>query len=228
MDRIIRFEHVTKRYESSDQVVALDAVDLDISRGERVALMGPSGSGKSTMLNLMSGLDEPTSGTVYFEDRSLDAMTDNELTMLRRKKIGLIFQTFNLLPTLSAIENVSLPLRLDGNRRRKADKRSIELLERVGLGERLTHRPDELSGGERQRIAIARALVFEPVVLLADEPTGNLDSQTGAEIIALLDNLHDEFGTTIVLVTHNDAAAAHCERKIAMLDGRIVSGNGSI
>ena len=219
---------MTKRYESADEVVALDAVDLDISRGERVALMGPSGSGKSTLLNLMSGLDEPTSGNVYFEDRSLDSMTDNELTLLRRKKIGLIFQTFNLLPTLSAIENVSLPLRLDGNRRRKADKRSIELLERVGLGERLTHRPDELSGGERQRIAIARALVFKPVVLLADEPTGNLDSQTGAEIIALLDNLHDEFGTTIVLVTHNDAAAAHCEPKIAMLDGRIVSGNGSI
>jgi putative ABC transport system ATP-binding protein len=179
-------------------------------------------------LNLISGLDEPTSGNVYFEERLLETMTDNELTMLRRKKIGLIFQTFNLLPTLTAIENVSLPLRLDGIRRRKADKRSTELLERVGLGERLTHRPDELSGGERQRIAIARALVFEPVVLLADEPTGNLDSQTGAEIIALLDNLHDEFGTTIVLVTHNDEAAAHCERKIAMRDGRIVSGNGSI
>ena len=218
---------MTKRYESADEVVALDAVDLDISRGERVALMGPSGSGKSTLLNLISGLDEPTSGTIYFEDRPLDTMTDNELTLLRRKKIGLIFQTFNLLPTLSAIENVSLPLRLDGNRRRKADKRSTELLERVGLGERLTHRPDELSGGERQRIAIARALVFEPVVLLADEPTGNLDSQTGAEIIALLDNLHDEFGTTVVLVTHNDEAAAHCERKIAMRDGRIVSDNGS-
>ena len=219
---------MTKRYESADEVVALDAVDLDISRGERVALMGPSGSGKSTLLNLISGLDEPTSGTIYFEDRPLDAMTDNELTLLRRKKIGLIFQTFNLLPTLSAIENVSLPLRLDGIRRRKADKRSTELLERVGLGERLIHRPDELSGGERQRIAIARALVFEPVVLLADEPTGNLDSQTGAEIIALLDNLHDEFGTTVVLVTHNDEAAAHCERKIAMRDGRIVSGNISI
>src|SRR5688572_7996106 len=227
MDRIIWFDNVTKRYESADEVVALDAVDLDISRGERVALMGPSGSGKSTLLNLISGLDEPTSGTIYFEDRPLDTMTDNELTLLRRKKIGLIFQTFNLLPTLSAIENVSLPLRLDGNRRRKADRRSTELLERVGLGERLTHRPDELSGGERQRIAIARALVFEPVVLLADEPTGNLDSQTGAEIIALLDNLHDEFGTAVVLVTHNEDAAAHCERKIAMRDGRIVSDNGS-
>ena len=225
MDQIIRFEQVTKRYESESRIVALDSVDLEINCGERIAIMGPSGSGKSTLLNLISGLDEPTSGTVYFEGRPLNEMDDNELTLMRRKKIGLIFQTFNLLPTLNAIENVSLPLRLDGTRRRKADEHATGLLQRVGLKERLTHRPDELSGGERQRIAIARALVFNPPVLLADEPTGNLDSHTGAEIIDLLDELHDEFGTTVVLVTHNKGAAAHCERQLLMLDGKIVSSN---
>jgi putative ABC transport system ATP-binding protein len=225
MDQIIRFEQVTKRYESESRIVALDSVDLEIDCGERVAIMGPSGSGKSTLLNLISGLDEPTGGTVYFEGRPLNEMNDNELTLMRRKKIGLIFQTFNLLPTLNAIENVSLPLRLDGTRRRKADEHATGLLQRVGLKERLTHRPDELSGGERQRIAIARALVFNPPVLLADEPTGNLDSHTGAEIIDLLDELHDEFGTTVVLVTHNKGAAAHCERQLLMLDGKIVSSN---
>jgi ABC-type lipoprotein export system ATPase subunit len=225
MDQIIKFEKVTKRYENESRIVALDSVDLEIKCGERVAIMGPSGSGKSTLLNLISGLDEPTSGTVYFEGRPLNEMDDNELTLMRRKKIGLIFQTFNLLPTLNAIENVSLPLRLDGVRRRKADERATELLHRVGLKERLSHRPDELSGGERQRIAIARALVFNPPVLLADEPTGNLDSHTGAEIINLLDELHDEFGTTVVLVTHNRSAAAHCERQLTMLDGKIVSSN---
>ncbi|MFL6468143.1 MAG: ABC transporter ATP-binding protein [Pyrinomonadaceae bacterium] len=227
MDRIIRFDGVTKRYETDDRVVALDTIDLDIARGERVAIMGPSGSGKSTLLNLISGLDEPTKGTIYFEERPLSEMNDNDLTLMRRKKIGLIFQTFNLLPTLTATENVSLPLRLDGQRRRAANKRAIELLERVGLTERLTHRPDELSGGERQRIAIARSLVFNPPVLLADEPTGNLDSQTGAGIIALLDELHDEYSTTVVLVTHNRSAAAHCERQFTMLDGKIVSTNNS-
>lgn len=225
MNHIIRFENVTKRYDSEDRVVALDSVDLSIAGGERIALMGPSGSGKSTLLNLISGLDEPTTGRVFFEERPLDEMSDNELTLMRRKKIGLIFQAFNLLPTLNAIENVSLPLRLDGRSHRKANERATRLLEKVGLGERLTHRPDELSGGERQRIAIARALVFEPPVLLADEPTGNLDSQTGAEIMTLLDRLHDEFGATIVLVTHNEAAASHCERRIAMRDGRITSTN---
>jgi putative ABC transport system ATP-binding protein len=225
MDQIIKFDAVTKRYESESPIVALDSVDLTIDCGERVAVMGPSGSGKSTLLNLISGLDEPTSGTIYFEGRPLSNMNDNELTLMRRKKIGLIFQTFNLLPTLSAAENVSLPLRLDGVRRRKAIERATELLHRVGLKERLTHRPDELSGGERQRIAIARALVFNPPVLLADEPTGNLDSHTGAEIIDLLDELHDEFGTTVVLVTHNSTAAEHCERRLTMLDGKIVSSN---
>lgn len=222
MDRIIRFERVTKRYETEDRVVAINEIDLEISRGDRVSIMGPSGSGKSTLLNLISGLDEPTSGTVYFEERPLNEMNDNELTLMRRKKIGLIFQTFNLLPTLTATENVSLPLRLDGMGRRQANERATELLHRVGLKERLTHHPDELSGGERQRIAIARSLVFNPPVLLADEPTGNLDSHTGAEIIELLDELHDEFQTTVVLVTHNNEAAEHCERQYTMRDGKIV------
>lgn len=221
MDRIIKFDNVTKRYETTDRVVALEDIDLEIFRGERLAIMGPSGSGKSTMLNLISGLDEPTSGTVYFEDQSLSAMSDDELTLLRRRKIGLIFQTFNLLPTLSAIENVSLPLRLDGASKKSSDERARALLEKVSLSHRLEHRPDELSGGERQRIAIARALAFEPAVLLADEPTGNLDSHNGAEIMELLDQLHDEFGTTIVLVTHNDTAAAHCQRRVSILDGKI-------
>ena len=225
MDRIIRFEQVTKRYETEDRVVAINAIDLDIARGERVAIMGPSGSGKSTLLNLISGLDEPTTGTVYFEERPLNEMNDNELTLMRRKKIGLIFQTFNLLPTLTATENVSLPLRLDGMRRRQSDERATELLHRVGLKERLTHHPDELSGGERQRIAIARSLVFNPPVLLADEPTGNLDSHTGSEIIELLDALHDEFQTTVVLVTHNNEAAEHCERQFTMRDGKIIPTN---
>jgi len=220
---MIRFENVSKRYGSIDGVVALDSVALEIARGERVAIMGPSGSGKSTLLNLVSGLDTPTSGRVYFEDRPLDAMGDDALTLMRRRKIGLIFQTFNLLPTLSAAENVSLPLRLDGRPKRGVGRKAVELLGRVGLGDRLTHRPDELSGGERQRLAIARSLVFEPLVLLADEPTGNLDSRTGSEILALLDELHQERGTTILLVTHNESAAAHCERRMTILDGRLVS-----
>lgn len=212
---------MTKRYESAEGVVALENIDLEISAGERIAIMGPSGSGKSTMLNLISGLDIPTGGTVYFEDHALSEMSDRDLTLLRRRKIGLIFQTFNLLPTLSAIENVSLPLRIDGVSRKDSETRAGELLEKVGLSHRRSFRPDELSGGERQRVAIARALIFKPKVLLADEPTGNLDSQNGAEIIDLLDRLHDDYGTTVVLVTHNEAAAAHCERRISILDGRI-------
>jgi ABC-type lipoprotein export system ATPase subunit len=218
---IIAIDGVSKHYDGG--VRALDGVDLTIGHGERIAIMGPSGSGKSTLLNLISGLDRPTSGTISFEGRPLNEMSDNEITILRRRKIGLIFQTFNLLSTLTAIENVSLPLRLDGKSRRTAEVRASEMLKRLGLGDRLSHLPDALSGGERQRIAIARALVFEPPVLLADEPTGNLDSTTGEEIMGVLDELHDEFGTAIILVTHNQTAAAHCERQISMIDGRIAS-----
>ncbi len=220
---ILRVESVTKTFGGSDFVSALRGISLDIGPGERVAIMGPSGSGKSTLLNLICGLDEPTSGSVYFEGRDLAKLNDDDRTRLRREKIGMIFQTFNLLPTLTSIENVALPLRLNGIASRIATDRAAAMLERVRLHDRSDHRPDELSGGERQRVAIARALIFGPPLLLADEPTGNLDSRTGGEVLHLLDDLHAEFDTTIVLVTHNDLAASHCERRITLLDGNILS-----
>jgi putative ABC transport system ATP-binding protein len=184
--------------------------------------MGPSGSGKSTLLNLICGLDEPTSGSIKLEGVELAALDDDRRTRLRREKIGMIFQTFNLLPTLTALENVALPLRLQNLRRRETEERAKAMLERVGLKVRAHHRPDELSGGERQRVAIARALVFRPPILLGDEPTGNLDSATGEEILRLLDDLHREFNTTVLLVTHNDLAAAFCDRVLTLRDGRFV------
>jgi putative ABC transport system ATP-binding protein len=217
----IKFESVTKSYSNGETVFALNGISLDIFRGERVAVMGPSGSGKSTFLNLICGLDRPTSGSIFFEGRDLSALRDDDLTRLRRDRVGMIFQTFNLLPTLTGVENVALPLRLKGVGAREARDRAVAMLHRVGLAERSENRPDELSGGERQRVAIARALIFDPPILLADEPTGNLDSHTGDEILRLMDDLHNEFNTTIVLVTHNDQAAERCERKITLLDGRI-------
>jgi putative ABC transport system ATP-binding protein len=219
---IIAFEKVSKAYDGRSDVLAMDSVDLSISSGERIAIMGPSGSGKSTLLNIACGLDAPTTGKVFFDGVDLSAMDDDDRTRLRRQNIGMIFQRFNLLGTLTAAENVSLPLRLNGTRSAKAEEQAISMLDRVGLADRAHHRPDEMSGGERQRIAIARALIFNPPVLLADEPTGNLDSKTGTEILDLLDAFHSEFGTTIVLVTHNDHAAERCERRISLLDGRIV------
>ena len=219
---IIKFEGVTKSYGSGETVFALNGVDLDVAQGERVAVMGPSGSGKSTLLNLVCGLDTPTSGSVIFDGTDLADLSDDDRTRLRRQKIGMIFQTFNLLPTLSGVENVGLPLRLNGVRAGEAEKRARAMLERVGLTDLVENRPDEMSGGERQRVAIARALIFDPPILLADEPTGNLDSHTGDEILRLMDDLHNDLNTTILLVTHNEAAAAHCERQITLLDGEIV------
>lgn len=219
---IIRFERVTKIYDAEQKVHALDDVSLEIKRGETVAVMGVSGSGKSTLLNLACGLDTPSSGKIFFEDVDLSALDDDRATKLRRGKIGMIFQTFNLLPTLTASENVALTLRLQGANRKTSEARAKELLEKVSLAHRASHLPDEMSGGERQRAAIARALVFNPPLLLADEPTGNLDSRTGESILELLDNLRDEFGTTIVLVTHNETAAARCKRILTLRDGRIV------
>ena len=219
---MVHLENVSKDYGDGKVVKALVNVTLTIERGERVACMGPSGSGKSTLLNLICGLDDATSGTVMFEGLDLAKLDDDSRTRLRRQKIGMIFQSFNLMPTLSALENVSLPLRLQGVRKGEAEKRALTLLERVGLTDRMAHRPDELSGGERQRVAIARALISQPSLLLADEPTGNLDSATGQEILTLLNDLHSEYHTTILLVTHNELAAEHYERILAMRDGQIV------
>jgi putative ABC transport system ATP-binding protein len=220
---MIQLENVSRYYGDGKAVRALDYMSLEIDRGERVAVMGPSGSGKSTLLNLICGLDEPTSGVVNIDGVNIASLDDDARTRLRREKIGMVFQTFNLLATLTALENVSLPLRLQGLARRAADQRAQAMLERVGLGGRATHRPDELSGGERQRIAIARALIFQPPILLADEPTGNLDSKTGEEILGLVDDLHREFNTTILMVTHNEEAAAHCGRILRLRDGRVVN-----
>ena len=224
---MIRLEKVSRDYGESKVVHALDHVDFEVSRGERVAVMGPSGSGKSTILNLVCGLDDPTAGRVIVDGVDLAALDDDARTRLRREKIGMIFQTFNLLPTMSAIENVALPLRLNGLSKKEAELRAGAMLERVRLGSRLDHRPDEVSGGGRQRIAIARALIFSPPVLLADEPTGNLDSSTGEEILALLDDLHRELNTTILMVTHNEEAAAHCDRILRLRDGRVVGLTGA-
>ena len=217
---VVELDGVTKQFDNS--VTALSGVDLRVSAGERVAIMGPSGSGKSTLLNLVCGLDEPTSGVVKVDGVSLSLLDDDSRTRLRREKIGMVFQTFNLLSMLTALENASLPLRLQGVGKKEAERRAQDMLERVGLSTRLAHTPDELSGGERQRIAIARALVFEPPVLLADEPTGNLDSATGEEIFVLLDDLNRELGATILLVTHNETAIAHCNRILTLRDGQIV------
>ena len=219
---MIQLTNVSKSYGDSRAVKALINLSLTVEQGERVAVMGPSGSGKSTLLNLICGLDQPTSGSIKLEGIELASLDDDRRTRLRREKLGMIFQTFNLLPTLSAIENVSLPLRLQGLRKRDADQRSLTMLERVGLKVRSHHRPDQLSGGERQRVAIARALVFRPPILLGDEPTGNLDSTTGEEILRLLDDLHREYNTTVLLVTHNDLAAAFCDRILTLRDGQFV------
>ena len=220
---MIQLENVSREYGDGKVVYALDHVSLRIGPGERAAVMGPSGSGKSTLLNLVCGLDEPTSGEVRIDGTNIASLDDDRRTRLRREKIGMVFQTFNLLATLTALENVALPLRLNGASKKEADSRAKTMLEKVGLGARTMHRPDEMSGGERQRIAIARALIFQPPVLLADEPTGNLDSKTGEEILALLDALHREFNTTILMVTHNEEAAQHCDRVIRLRDGKVVS-----
>src|SRR5262245_971227 len=219
---MIELEGISRDYGDNKAVHALCNVNMMIARGERVAMMGPSGSGKSTLLNLICGLDEPTSGQVKIDGMNIALLDDDVRTRLRREKIGMIFQNFNLLPTLTALENVFLPLRLQGIVRKEAEKRAIAMLERVKLGDRVRHLPDQLSGGERQRTAIARALIFKPPVLLADEPTGNLDSATGDEILRLLDDLHREFNTTILLVTHNKDIALHCDRILTLRDGRVL------
>src|SRR5260221_9086939 len=219
---MIALRGISKRFDGKRQVVALDNVDLEITKGEMVSLVGPSGSGKSTLLNLIGGLDRPSSGELFIDGAPMQGVADDELTRIRRDKIGFIFQFFNLLPTLSSIENVSLPLHLRGWPRKKIDERAKELLALVKLGARADHLPDELSGGERQRVAIARALSVYPPIVLADEPTGNLDTRSGADILALVRDLHVRLGSTIVIVTHDLNVARSCERTIALRDGRVV------
>ena len=203
-------------------VLALRDLSLSVERGEFVSIMGPSGSGKSTLLNLVAGLDTPTSGEVRVNGRALNTLSDDALTDLRRTEIGVVFQFFNLLPNLSALENVALPLRAVGTSRRGMVARAEGALARVGLSDRAQHRPPELSGGEMQRVAIARALVIEPTLILADEPTGNLDSFAGAEILEVLRDYNRERAVTIVLVTHSHIAAAYGDRIITLRDGQIV------
>ena len=222
MDVVVRAVGLTRRYKMGDAYVdALRGVDLTIRRGEFVALVGPSGSGKSTVLNLIGGLDRPTGGEIWIDSVELSATDERTLTRHRRQHVGFVFQTFNLLPRLTADENVAIPLMFSGVPHKERLARARSLLERVGLGERLSHRPSQLSGGEQQRVAIARALVGQPVLLLADEPTGNLDTTTGGEIMALLQELNQERDLTLLVVTHDPEVAAFADRVVKLRDGRV-------
>jgi putative ABC transport system ATP-binding protein len=214
---------VKKIYQMGDtQVAALNGVSFHISKGEMVAIMGPSGSGKSTLLNILGCLDSPTSGIYNLDGTNVENMRDDQLAAIRNQRIGFVFQQFNLLPRLNALENVTVPLDYAGMGGRQARERATESLGLVGLGERMHHRPKELSGGQQQRVAIARALVNSPSIILADEPTGNLDSKTGTEIIRLFQTLHREHGQTIIYVTHDPFIARHTDRVIRVADGVIV------
>ena len=222
-DIIILAHKLARDYVLGAEVVrALRGVDFQIRRNEFVAIMGPSGSGKSTLMNLIGCLDTPTGGEYWLNAQKVSELSDDELARIRNKEIGFVFQTFNLLPRADALHNVELPLIYAGQAAKERRSRAADALEKVGLGDRMHHRPNELSGGQRQRVAIARALVNSPSILLADEPTGNLDSATGAEIMALFENLHTN-GQTIVLVTHELDIAAHAHRQIHLLDGKIAS-----
>ena len=221
---MIDLRRVTKTYgEGETRVTALRELDLTIADGEFVSIMGPSGSGKSTLLHLISALDTPSAGEIYLDGQPTHALSDDALTQLRREKVGLIFQFFNLLPTLNAFDNVLLPVLMERRDSSEDRARAEALLAEVGLAQRLQHRMHQLSGGEMQRVAIARALMLRPRLLLADEPTGNLDSQSGAKILALLRDTCVRHGTTIVMVTHDPGAALQADRRISLKDGRIVA-----
>ena len=202
------------------EVVALDGISIGLARGSFTAIMGPSGSGKSTLLHMLAGLDRPTSGTVSLGDTDLAGLSERQLTILRRERIGFVFQAFNLMPSLTVTQNIGLPLRLDGRRARRSQVR--EVAARVGLDQRLRHRPSQLSGGQQQRVAIARALVTQPEVVFADEPTGALDTRTGRSVLVLLRDVVDREGHTVVMVTHDPVAAAHADRVILLADGQLV------
>jgi len=219
---MIRLINVHKIYlQGRNKITALAGLSLDIQKGEFAAVMGPSGSGKSTLLHLIGGLDRPTEGQVLVDGRIISQMVDDEATLFRRTRIGFVFQFFNLLPTLAAVENVMLPLILDGRSSSESNLRAKTLLERVGLEGRRDHLPEELSGGEMQRLAIARALAFNPPILLADEPTGNLDSKNGAAVLELLRQINTEQRCTVVMVTHNQEAAGYGDRIVHLRDGVI-------
>lgn len=219
---MLRCIGVRKSYrQGENEITALAGVSLDIPKGQFAVIMGPSGSGKSTLLHLMGGLDRPTSGDVLVDERLISQMADDEVTLFRRTKIGVIFQFFNLMPSLTAVENVTLPLFLDGQGKAIADARAETLLAKVGLEKRRHHLPEEMSGGEIQRLAIARALAFDPPILLADEPTGNLDSKTGETVLALLRRINQEDGCTVVMVTHGKETAKYGDCVIYLRDGVI-------
>jgi putative ABC transport system ATP-binding protein len=218
---MIRLQDITKSYPmGSRELVVLRGINIHIKKGEMAAIMGPSGSGKSTILNLIGCLDTPSSGSYYIEDKEVSQLSSRELAQVRAKKVGFVFQQFNLLPRLSALANVELGMRYAGGSDRA---RAMEALDIVGLADRAKHRPTELSGGEQQRVAIARALVKNPPLILADEPTGNLDSYSGKEIISILNTLHEEQGVTMVIITHDADIARYCQRVIHLMDGMVVS-----
>ncbi len=220
---MIRIDNVSKIYQMGDtEVRALDNVSLHIQKGEMTAIMGPSGSGKSTLLSILGCLDAPTSGSYALDGLNVEKMKDDQLAHVRNQKIGFVFQQFNLLARTSALENVMLPLTYAGLRGRERRKRAEEALAQVGLSDRMHHRPNELSGGQQQRVAIARALANHPAILLADEPTGALDSKTGAEIISLFQHLHRDLGQTVIYVTHDPTIARHTQRILRIADGQIV------
>ena len=218
---IIQTEKLVRNFSLGKQIIhVLKALDFSINKNEYVALMGPSGSGKSTLMNILGCLDTPTSGKYILNKQDVSALSDDELAEIRNKEIGFVFQTFNLLPRSSALDNVALPLVYAGMSKEDREKRALEVLEQVGLGDRVQHKPNELSGGQRQRVAVARAMVNKPSIILADEPTGNLDSKTSYEIMALFDAIHRQ-GNTIILVTHEEDIAQHAHRIIRLKDGEI-------
>lgn len=221
-DPVIRLEKLNRRYwMGADHIDALGSVDLEVDRGDYLAIMGPSGSGKSTLMNIIGCLDTPTGGDYWLNGKSVSAMNEKQLARVRNTEIGFVFQTFNLLPRMTALANVEVPLVYAGVKRRERDERAKDALHTVGLADRILHRPTEMSGGQRQRVAIARALVTNPSIVLADEPTGNLDSTTGREIMTLFDRLHSG-GNTLIVVTHEVHVARHARRAIHLSDGNIV------
>lgn len=227
-DKIIQLKNVWKIYKMDEvEVPALKGIDLEIKRGEFLAVLGPSGSGKSTALNMIGSLDTPTKGQIYLDGIDISSLTESDLAQLRGRKIGFIFQVFNLIPSLDAIGNVALPMVFQRIPREERIKKAKELLVSVGLEHRLTHKPGQMSGGERQRVAIARALSNDPEVILADEPTGNLDSKTGTEVMGILKELHEKKKKTIILVTHDQKLVKYCQRVTRLMDGKILK-TGSV